>query len=245
MDIMKLASGMSSKDSSWSPPGSASTSRSENLPSLTSSIFSLDDQSLPPLMTTSPTAFIPKLTLPTISYSTIHQLPLETSHWPASSSDRELITSTHDTIRDLDEIDVSDMPALSEISELSGYDSTPGQFLEMTTPIPTLQYITTSSETTATKGHELVVFFSLRVANMPFSYDLFNKSSLEYQALEQRFTDLVSGHGLPFSACWVSWFILLLLYRYSMIVACPEQCRLGGDEHSKLPYCCRRHSYRF
>ncbi|XP_028612050.1 interphotoreceptor matrix proteoglycan 1 [Grammomys surdaster] len=178
-------------DSSWSPPVSASTSRSENLPSLTPSIFSLDDQSPPPLITTGPTAFIPKLTLPTISYSTIHQLPLETSHWPASSSDRELITSSHDTIRDLDEIDVSDTPALSEISELSGYDSTPGQFLEMTTPIPTLQYITTSSETIATKGHELVVFFSLRVANMPFSYDLFNKSSLEYQALEQRFTDLL------------------------------------------------------
>ncbi|XP_034380953.1 interphotoreceptor matrix proteoglycan 1 isoform X2 [Arvicanthis niloticus] len=183
--------GVSSKDSSWSPPVSASTSGSENLPSLTPSIFSLDDQSPPPLMTTGPTAFISKLTLPTVSYSTIHQLPLKTSHWPASSSDRELITSSHDTIRDLDEKDVSDMPALSEISELSGYDSTPSQFLEMTTPIPTLQYITTSSETIATKGHELVVFFSLRVANMPFSSDLFNKSSLEYQALEQRFTDLL------------------------------------------------------
>ncbi|NP_071299.3 interphotoreceptor matrix proteoglycan 1 isoform X1 [Mus musculus] len=183
--------GMSSKDSSWSPPVSASISRSENLPSFTPSIFSLDAQSPPPLMTTGPTALIPKPTLPTIDYSTIRQLPLESSHWPASSSDRELITSSHDTIRDLDGMDVSDTPALSEISELSGYDSASGQFLEMTTPIPTVRFITTSSETIATKGQELVVFFSLRVANMPFSYDLFNKSSLEYQALEQRFTDLL------------------------------------------------------
>lgn len=201
---------MSSKDSSWSPPVSASISLSENLPSFTPSIFSLDDQSPPPLTTSGPTALIPKLTLPTIDYySTIRQLPLETSHWPASSSDRELITSSQDTIRDLDDTDGSDTPALSEISELSGYDSASGQFLEMTTPIPTVQYITTSSETIATKGHELVVFFSLRVANMPFSYDLFNKSSLEYQAVEQRFTDLVSGCGLAFSTCCA--FLLLLL----------------------------------
>ncbi|KAL6046996.1 hypothetical protein STEG23_037394, partial [Scotinomys teguina] len=102
----------------------------------------------------------------------------------------ELITSSEDTTRDLEDTDVSDTPPLSEVSGLSGYDSTPDHFVEITTPIP-LQYITTSSETIATKGHELVVFFSLRVANMPFSYDLFNKSSLEYQALEQRFTDLL------------------------------------------------------
>lgn len=198
---------MPSKDNAWSPPVSASTSQSENLPSFTPSIFSLDDQSPSPLMTTGPTTLISKLTLPTVDYSPIRQLPLEISHWPASSSDREFITSSHDTIRDLDEMDVSDTTALSEISELSGYDSASGQFLEMTTPIPTLQYITTSSETIATQGHELVVFFSLRVANMPFSYDLFNKSSLEYQALEQRFTDLVSGHGLAFATCCASLFI--------------------------------------
>ncbi|XP_052045272.1 interphotoreceptor matrix proteoglycan 1 [Apodemus sylvaticus] len=175
-------------DSSRSPPVSAWTSGSENLPSFTPGIFSLDDQSSPPLMAT---AFLPKVTLPTIDYSTIRQLPLEVSHWPASPSDKELITSSHDPVQDLDEMGVSDTPALLDISELSGYDSASGQFLEMTTPTPTLQYITTSSETIATTGHELVVFFSLRVANMPFSYDLFNKSSLEYQALEQRFTDLL------------------------------------------------------
>lgn len=40
-------------------------------------------------------------------------------------------------------------------------------------------------------GRALMVFFSLRVTNMMFSDDLFNKSSPEYKALEQRFLELV------------------------------------------------------
>ncbi|KAI9540554.1 hypothetical protein NQZ68_039498 [Dissostichus eleginoides] len=40
-------------------------------------------------------------------------------------------------------------------------------------------------------GRALTVFFSLRVTNMAFSSDLFNKSSSEYRSLEQRFTQLV------------------------------------------------------
>lgn len=40
-------------------------------------------------------------------------------------------------------------------------------------------------------GRSLIVFFSLRVTNMMFSDDLFNKSSAEYKALEQRFLELV------------------------------------------------------
>ncbi|XP_053519893.1 interphotoreceptor matrix proteoglycan 1 isoform X1 [Artibeus jamaicensis] len=69
--------------------------------------------------------------------------------------------------------------------------SLPEHLLEKTTPVPALQYITTSSVTIAARDRELVVFFSLRVANMPFSDDLFNKSSSEYQALEQQFTQLL------------------------------------------------------
>ncbi|XP_060923302.1 interphotoreceptor matrix proteoglycan 2 [Limanda limanda] len=40
-------------------------------------------------------------------------------------------------------------------------------------------------------GRDLTVFFSLRVTNMAFSMDLFNKSSSEYKALEQRFMQLL------------------------------------------------------
>lgn len=47
-------------------------------------------------------------------------------------------------------------------------------------------------------GRALTVFFSLRVTNMAFSMDLFNKSSPEYKALEQRFLQLVRTQV----ACW-------------------------------------------
>ncbi|KAM8854645.1 interphotoreceptor matrix proteoglycan 2 isoform 2-T3 [Spinachia spinachia] len=43
----------------------------------------------------------------------------------------------------------------------------------------------------ANTGRALMVFFSLRVTNMIFSDDLFNKSSPEYKALEQRFIELL------------------------------------------------------
>nr|XP_019956153.1 PREDICTED: interphotoreceptor matrix proteoglycan 2 [Paralichthys olivaceus] len=43
----------------------------------------------------------------------------------------------------------------------------------------------------ANPGRALMVFFSLRVTNMIFSDDLFNKSSAEYKALEQRFLELL------------------------------------------------------
>ncbi|XP_053296297.1 interphotoreceptor matrix proteoglycan 2 [Pleuronectes platessa] len=43
----------------------------------------------------------------------------------------------------------------------------------------------------ANPGRALMVFFSLRVTNMIFSDDLFNKNSPEYKALEQRFLELL------------------------------------------------------
>ncbi|KAG1939895.1 titin [Pimephales promelas] len=43
----------------------------------------------------------------------------------------------------------------------------------------------------ASPGRALIVFFSLRVTNMMFSEDLFNKSSTEYKALEQQFQELL------------------------------------------------------
>ncbi|XP_043552172.1 interphotoreceptor matrix proteoglycan 1-like isoform X1 [Chiloscyllium plagiosum] len=55
---------------------------------------------------------------------------------------------------------------------------------------PPLKYLTSSSLTSA-PSKELVVFFSLRVTNMLFSEDLFNKSSPEYRTLEQQFLQLL------------------------------------------------------
>ncbi|KAM4771053.1 interphotoreceptor matrix proteoglycan 1, partial [Rhinophrynus dorsalis] len=64
----------------------------------------------------------------------------------------------------------------------------------LSTESSTLEDLELSAETDADKGNELVVFFSLRVTNMPFSDDLFNKTSPEYKALEQQFLHLL----LPF-----------------------------------------------
>nr|XP_055185591.1 interphotoreceptor matrix proteoglycan 1 [Nyctereutes procyonoides] len=177
--------GHSIPDSSWSPPAKASASLSDTLPFFTaSSIFSLTGQSATDIMPVDQTVLIPGRTIPSDDYSSISQSALEISRSTAS-------LGSQDIVRDLDIMDLTNTPASSEVPRLSGYVSTPGLFLENTTPTPALQYLTTSSMTTATKGQELVVFFSLRVANMPFSNNLFNKSSLEYQALEQQFTQLL------------------------------------------------------
>uniref|UniRef100_A0A671FI15 Interphotoreceptor matrix proteoglycan 1 n=1 Tax=Rhinolophus ferrumequinum TaxID=59479 RepID=A0A671FI15_RHIFE len=184
--------GHSRPGESLSPPAVASTTLSETSPFFTaSSIFSLTDQSATNIMSIDQTELIPGLTSPTNDYSAISQSALEMSHLSTSSENSRLSTSSQDIVRDLDGMDLSNIPISFEVPGFSGYVSIPDRFLENTTPVPALQYITTSSMTITTKGHELVVFFSLRVANMPFSNDLFNKSSLEYQALEHRFTQLL------------------------------------------------------
>ncbi|XP_061668883.1 interphotoreceptor matrix proteoglycan 2-like isoform X3 [Syngnathoides biaculeatus] len=59
------------------------------------------------------------------------------------------------------------------------------------TPPPIVRYLTTPSMTTASHGRELVVFFSLRVTNIDFSEDLFNKTSPEYRTLENTFLNVL------------------------------------------------------
>ncbi|KAJ0026578.1 hypothetical protein NQD34_017578, partial [Periophthalmus magnuspinnatus] len=57
--------------------------------------------------------------------------------------------------------------------------------------LPPLSYLTTPTMTSSQRAPELVVFFSLRVTNLDFSEDLFNKTSSEYKALESRFREMV------------------------------------------------------
>lgn len=71
-----------------------------------------------------------------------------------------------------------------------------GSYVEMSTNVHSTEIVARptkrgDSNYTQTMG-ALLVFFSLRVTNMMFSEDLFNKNSLEYKALEQRFLELVS-----------------------------------------------------
>ncbi|XP_036104961.1 interphotoreceptor matrix proteoglycan 1 [Molossus molossus] len=181
-----------STDSSLSPLAVGSTSLSETRPFFTApSIFSLPAPSATDRMSIDQTVLVPGLTILTDDYPAISQAALEISHLPASSEDSRLSTGSQDRVQDFDEMGQSNTPASSEIPRFSGYVSTADRFSATTTPVPAFRYITTSSMTTGAKGRELVVFFSLRVANVPFSDDLFDKSSLEYQALEQRFTQLL------------------------------------------------------
>uniref|UniRef100_A0A7M4G046 Interphotoreceptor matrix proteoglycan 1 n=1 Tax=Crocodylus porosus TaxID=8502 RepID=A0A7M4G046_CROPO len=100
-------------------------------------------------------------------------------------------TEVQDIATELDRMDAMGTSTPEEVEYDSGYISVSKPQPEEVTPAPTLKYVTTSSMTTATKGKELVVFFSLRVTNMPFSDDLFNRSSPEYKALEQQFIQLL------------------------------------------------------
>ncbi|NXH37752.1 IMPG1 protein, partial [Dicaeum eximium] len=119
---------------------------------------------------------LPAATSPSHGPSEIIEQSLEL---PGSSAEEPGL-GVQDLAAELDEGEPgsADIPGLG--TELAG-----------TTAAPVLEYVTTSSMTTAAKGKELVVFFSLRVTNMHFSDDLFNRSSTEYKALEQQFMQLL------------------------------------------------------
>lgn len=110
----------------------------------------------------------------------------ETDTFESDSSDE---SSMEDLASEMDQADV----VSTETIDLLGYGSgSTDEHPFETTAVPPLKYLTTPSMTTASRGRELVVFFSLRMTNLRFSEDLFNKSSSEYRELENRFTELVS-----------------------------------------------------
>ncbi|XP_069707455.1 interphotoreceptor matrix proteoglycan 1 isoform X2 [Phaenicophaeus curvirostris] len=142
-----------------------------------------------------PTAPPPAATSPSYSHSQIIEQPFEVpdSSVPVSESIPRDDTGTgvQDIAAELDHMGVMSTAALDEVEHGSGYISVLTTEPVEATPAPTLKYVTTSSMTTTAKGKELVVFFSLRVTNMHFSDDLFNRSSQEYKALEQQFMQLL------------------------------------------------------
>uniref|UniRef100_A0A8D2LZ15 Interphotoreceptor matrix proteoglycan 1 n=1 Tax=Varanus komodoensis TaxID=61221 RepID=A0A8D2LZ15_VARKO len=114
-------------------------------------------------------------------------LPVTSSVWAEAPDSTGFEIGVQDIATEVGVMDVMSPAALDEGG--SGYYALPET--PDVTPVPPLKYITTSSMTTAAKGKELVVFFSLRVTNMRFSDDLFNRSSAEYKALEQQFMQLL------------------------------------------------------
>ncbi|NWW92954.1 IMPG1 protein, partial [Rhynochetos jubatus] len=141
------------------------------------------------------TAWQPAATSPSYSPSEILEQSLEVPDSVAPASEGippdGAGTGVQDIAAELDHVDGMSTAALDEAEHGSGYISVLTTEPAEVTPAPTLKYVTTSSMTTAAKGKELVVFFSLRVTNMHFSDDLFNRSSQEYKALEQQFMQLL------------------------------------------------------
>ncbi|XP_036438704.1 interphotoreceptor matrix proteoglycan 1 [Colossoma macropomum] len=103
----------------------------------------------------------------------------------------DLHSEVQDLAGELDQMDVVSTETIDLLSYGTGYIFPNEDHPFESTVAPPLKYLTTPSMTTASKGKELVVFFSLRVTNMMFSDDLFNKSSPEYRSLENRFIELL------------------------------------------------------
>uniref|UniRef100_W5NJV0 Interphotoreceptor matrix proteoglycan 1 n=1 Tax=Lepisosteus oculatus TaxID=7918 RepID=W5NJV0_LEPOC len=103
----------------------------------------------------------------------------------------EFETEVQDITAELDRIDVVSTETIDELDYSGGYPFLKEDHPFESTASPPLKYLTTPSMTTASKGKELVVFFSLRVTNLMFSDDLFNKSSPEYKSLENTFLELL------------------------------------------------------
>ncbi|XP_078011742.1 interphotoreceptor matrix proteoglycan 1 [Phascolarctos cinereus] len=170
-------SGQETTDSLWFTLSPASPTQMESLPFFTEwSEFSQPEQA--------GTFPIDQETqLPVVASPFYGQSTSKTTISSGTAGSSTHISGTQDSTQELDRMD--------EVMVDTGYAFTPEASSVDTALTTTLKYITTSSMTTAGKGKELVVFFSLRVTNVPFSNDLFNRSSQEYQDLEQQFIQLL------------------------------------------------------
>ncbi|TDH00760.1 hypothetical protein EPR50_G00192030 [Perca flavescens] len=111
---------------------------------------------------------------------------------PAPGTEDVVDEAVKDLAVELDQTDVTATESNELPDEGSGFLPVveEGTAVGVTAP-PPVRYLTTPSMTTAGQGRELVVFFSLRVTNMDFSEDLFNKTSPEYRSLENTFLDVL------------------------------------------------------
>lgn len=94
----------------------------------------------------------------------------------------------------------------------SGFPSESDERPYESTAAPSIRQASTPLMAALNKSKELVVFFSLRVTNMMFSDDLFNKSSPEYKSLENTFLELVGTQAfvLDIMLCHTLFSYLLL-----------------------------------
>ncbi|KAM3932175.1 interphotoreceptor matrix proteoglycan 1 isoform 1-T1 [Leptodactylus fuscus] len=116
-------------------------------------------------------------------------LPAPTSTVLGSSITYTSVTESDS--HSMDEQNDNEVIDSKELEENEASTSNLNNLTPNSTDFSSIEHSTSSMEPSVEKGKELVVFFSLRVTNMPFSDDLFNKSSPEYRALEQQFLHLL------------------------------------------------------
>ncbi|XP_055965127.1 interphotoreceptor matrix proteoglycan 2 [Sorex fumeus] len=168
------------------------------------SIVSIEKPYMHPLRATLPESSLEKLSSDTLASTpqSTDKLWLEasivqsTKVSPVTSSsllEDEVIMGVQDISLELDRIGTDYyQPDLSteENGKVGSYMEISTNVHSTETAIVTWPTKVNDSSHAQTAG-ALVVFFSLRVTNMMFSEDLFNKNSLEYKALEQRFLELL------------------------------------------------------
>ncbi|KAK5598734.1 hypothetical protein CRENBAI_005346 [Crenichthys baileyi] len=110
----------------------------------------------------------------------------------AEKAEPERLTTSPAGKKFSEELDQISIPSNEPVDTGSDFTSAGEERITagITAP-PPLKYLTTPTMTTASHGQELVVFFSLRLTNMDFSEDLFNKTSSEYRSLENTLLDVL------------------------------------------------------
>lgn len=93
----------------------------------------------------------------------------------------------------------------------SGFASESDERPYESTAAPAIRQASSPLMTALDKSKELVVFFSLRVTNMMFSDDLFNKSSPEYKSLENTFLELVGTQAFMLDVMFLHTLFSYLL----------------------------------
>ncbi|XP_077394573.1 interphotoreceptor matrix proteoglycan 1-like isoform X2 [Festucalex cinctus] len=122
---------------------------------------------------------------------------------PAEKSEREGHSGVIPALADPPSENIQDDVELkqggAEVTEALEEDSSsvryPSEADERSTAAPAPKRASTPVMAAVQQSRELVVFFSLRVTNMMFSDDLFNKTSPEYKSLENTFLELTQHSG--------------------------------------------------
>uniref|UniRef100_A0A087Y3R3 Interphotoreceptor matrix proteoglycan 1 n=1 Tax=Poecilia formosa TaxID=48698 RepID=A0A087Y3R3_POEFO len=107
------------------------------------------------------------------------------------SPDQELVGSSSSRPKGDQTAEVNLDPPTDPADPVSTRSSESDEGPYGSTAAPAMRQASTPMMTAVEQSKELVVFFSLRVTNMMFTDDLFNKSSPEYKSLENTFLELL------------------------------------------------------